>query len=195
MGLDDTSRRAVCALVAVWAIISSVLTLVGCGGGAVGGLNAAGQSTSVVINPPGGVVTNGASTPTIPAGTVSSTTTFTVGPATSFPANSELLAGSTYSIDDGNAFLQQPMTFAIQYSTLPSGAVPSSLTMYTVVNGAWRAVPGSAVNTTTQIVSAQIQAAGGSTASLLLNPSLGRRRQGQFCSTVEPTQPPTQCLS
>ncbi len=147
------------------AIVASIiaimgLALAGCGGGGGSFGGSTGLPSSVIINSAGGSVANGSASASVPANAVSVSTTFTLSVATGYPADTRLLSGSAYAIDFSGAFLMQPITFSIGYGTLPSGAVESSLAMYTVVNGAWKAVAGSTLNTSTKTVSASIQSAG-----------------------------------
>lgn len=138
----------------------ALFALAGCGGGSVTGFSNSGVPTVVSINNAGGAVNNGAAGLAIPANTVSTSTNFTVGQATGYPADSRLLAGTAYFFDASGAFLLQPVTFSISYGTLPTGAVESSLAMYVVVNNAWKAVSGSSLNTSTKTVSVTVQTAG-----------------------------------
>ncbi len=147
--------------IATAAAACAIVGIIGCGGGSVSSFTTPTGPQSAVISPSGGTLVSGSSTLVIPANAVSSNATFTIGPATGYPANSELLAGSAYTVDIGSAFLLEPMTLSIQYSSLPAGAVASSLTMYSAINNTtWVAVTGSTVNTSTRTVSASIQGPG-----------------------------------
>lgn len=138
------------------------LLLSGCGGGALSSASGSGLSSpsSASISSFGGSLASGTSNLTVPANAVSSLTTFSIGPTTTYPSDSRLLAGSAYIVGTGGAYLLQPLTLTIQYSTLPTGAVTSSLTMYSVVNNTWKAVSSSTLNTSASTVSATIQSAG-----------------------------------
>jgi Tol biopolymer transport system component len=159
-----TGIRSKCAGMAAFAAVALcsgavIITAAGCGGGA-GSFSSIGQPSSAIINSAGGSLSSGSASASVPANAVSTSTTFTLSTATGYPSDTRLLSGSAYTIDFGGAYLFQPITFTIGYGTLPTGAVEASLTMYTVVNGAWKAVPGSTLNTTNKTVSASIQSAG-----------------------------------
>lgn len=140
---------------------ATFLGMLGCGSGTVSSLTAPTGPVSAEISPVGGSLSSGSSTLVVPAGAVSASAQFTIGPATSYPANTELLAGSAYAVSYANTFLLQPMTLSIQYSTLPAGAVTTSLTMYTAINSTtWNPVANSSVNTSSSTVTASIQAPG-----------------------------------
>ena len=138
--------------------------LTGCGSGTLSPGSGTGtgttQSESSVFGPSGGSLASGTTTLSIPANAVNALSSFTIGPATSYPSDSRLLAGSAYYFDTGGAYLLQPVTLTISYSTLPTTAVASSLVMYTVAGTTWKAVSGSTLNTTTKTVSASVQSAG-----------------------------------
>lgn len=146
-------------------VFGSLLYVIqGCGSGTLSSGSGSGlgtnQPVSTVLGQSGGSLTSGTGTLTVPSNTVSSLATFTIGPASGYPTDTRMLAGSAYAFDAGGAYLQQPVTLTISYSTLPTTAVASSLVMYTVAGATWKAVSGSTLNTTTKTVSASVQSAG-----------------------------------
>jgi hypothetical protein len=74
------------------------------------------------------------------------------------PTSTGLVPGTAYDIGPSGTAFTTPVTLTIKYSpaALPAGAVASQLAMFTASNGAWIAVPGSAVNTTANSVSAPL---------------------------------------
>ena len=124
----------------------------------VGGvLGAEGGSISVL---------GGAVTLAVPAGALLQPSVVTIAPAADAPADDRLLAGTAFALGPATMSFAQPATISLRYD--PALANGESLALYTVVEGAWRPVAGSTVNTETRRVSASIDALG--TFALLVAP-------------------------
>lgn len=148
-------------ILAVFSGLLALWALQGCGSGGSGSLNSfPAQPTQVTINALGGTATSGSATLTVPPNAVQTSTTFTVQPATTYPGDSRLIAGTAYDFEAAGALILQPVTVSITFGSLPTNAVESSLTLYNLVNGSWKAVTTSTLNTSTRTVSATVQTLG-----------------------------------
>lgn len=98
----------------------------------------------------------------VPAGTVSGSTTFSVYPTFTPPADAHMVAGSAHGIAPTGVTFAQPIALGILYDPahLPAGVSESSLRLCQLVEGSWQQVPGSGVNTSTHTVFANVTTLG-----------------------------------
>ena len=101
---------------------------------------------------------DGAVNVTAPAGAVTQTSSVTVSPSTTAPANPRLLAGTAFDFGPPGLTFAQPVTLKIRYN--PALVAPDSpesgLQLYEVVGSAWRAVTGSTANLAEKTVSGAV---------------------------------------
>lgn len=139
----------------------SPLPLVGCGGGESS--NNVVNSGNLVRATTGGTVTSGGLTLVFPAGALTADTSITAAatttglPATT-PGKSKLIPGTTYALGPDGSTFSKPVNLSIAYDAakLPAGTDESTVSIYSVVGGAWIPASGSVVDKVKHTVTASI---------------------------------------
>ena len=129
-----------------------------------GGIAAAGGSSFAAQG--------GAVNVTVPPGAVAQSSSITVGPSTSAPANPRLLAGSAFAFGPPGLTFAQPVTFTIKYNPalVTSGNSELELQLFELVGTAWQVVGGSTANTTAKMVSGAVTRVG--TYAVMMRPKV-----------------------
>jgi len=147
--------------IAIVGFAISLLPLVGCGGGE--SFNNVFNSGSLVRAATGGTVTSGGLTLVFPAGALTADTSITAaatitGLPVTTPGKSKLVPGTTYALGPDGSTFSKPVSLSIAYDAakLPAGTDESTVSIYSVVGGAWIPAPGSVVDKVKHTVSASI---------------------------------------
>lgn len=141
-----------CIFILVLSLSSILLTSCGGSEGSDDGGGGVPPPPGIVLN--GGTVTSsdGKASVNIPAGALSQEVTMAIAPASNLPSGN---VGAAYEFVPHATTFHLPVTIQIEYDTaaLPSGTNELNLRLARMVNNQWQEVPGSSVNTTTNIVS------------------------------------------
>lgn len=139
-------------LARVAVIFAALYCLVGCGSGN-GGIFA-----QFVVTANGGTVKAGRATLVFPQGAVTQDTTVTIELTDQFPPDNRIVGETTYRFNAGGVTFAQPVEINIEYDVarMPTGGQESSLALCQAVDNSWKGVPGSSVNTTTDVAQASV---------------------------------------
>lgn len=145
-------------------VLVANLLLASCGGNSDGSSGTPPPPGTLVKATAGGTVSSGNASLTIPAKSLTADTRITESAVSSglpaAPSGKAVVTGTTYDIGpNGTAFgTGKPATLTIKYdpTKLPSNVPESSLALYTLTNGAWQPVSGSAVDTANNKVTASL---------------------------------------
>ena len=120
----------------------------------------AGIEVGLLASAAGGTVSSsdGEVTLVIPEGALSESIRVTAGASSSSPANVRLVPGTDFDLGPDGTTFDQPVVLTIGYdpADLPAGVAESDLRLFKVVDGTWKPVAGSTVDTEANTVTAQI---------------------------------------
>ena len=127
--------------------IPAVLVLSGCGGSDGGGTVTPEPDPPGTVQPAtGGTVAtqDGTASVAIPAGALTATTQITIAPATTPPADANLIGGTAYEFGPTGTQFQTPVQLRLKYdeSRFPDEVNEDDLFIAKNVNGVWQRIPG-----------------------------------------------------
>lgn len=116
------------------------------------------------VGPLGAVLSMAAGrvTLSIPSGSLAQPVLLVGHPASNTPADSRVVANTSFSIDPATTVFTRPATLTMSYdaASLPSGVVESSLQLYALGGSGWVVVPGSTVDVSAKRVTGTIGTGG-----------------------------------